>query len=287
MKTIGQWIGDLAFQRCWPLWHACAGIRARRATRRRFAAQIAQKPHGLPAPLVVSVTSYPPRFKALEPTLQCLLTQTMRPDRVVLWLAPADQDSLPERIRALVSRGLEIRIAADTGSFKKLLPALEAFPDAFIVTVDDDFYYFPDWLERLVSAWDGSDKNVVGLQGYYAMLGLDGMLTPSATWRQYPPAATLSWFMPIGEGGVLYPPGIMHADVQDADLAQRLAPQADDLWFYWMARRNGAYHTEVPGGWRKVNWPHSQAIGLCKAADLDAKDDARLRSLVARYGWIA
>jgi hypothetical protein len=35
-------------------------------------------------------------------------------------------------------------------SYKKIIPALDAFPDAFICTADDEVYYWPTWLEELV-----------------------------------------------------------------------------------------------------------------------------------------
>ena len=49
-------------------------------------------------------------------------------------------------------RGLEIRECDNLRSFKKLVPALQTFPNAFIVTADDDLYFAPNWLETLATA---------------------------------------------------------------------------------------------------------------------------------------
>ena len=121
----------------------------------RLRLPVPQKPHGLPSELIVSLTSYPPRFTTLYPTLVHLLVQTVRANRIVLWVAPEDQKLLPGKVRRLVRFGLEIREAVDTGSYKKIVPALQAFPGAFIVTADDDIDYDKKWLEELLKTWDG------------------------------------------------------------------------------------------------------------------------------------
>ncbi len=57
--------------------------------------------HGLPNPLVVSLTSYPPRFPTLHLTLMTLLSQQVLPDRVVLYVFEGDHASLPRDVVAL------------------------------------------------------------------------------------------------------------------------------------------------------------------------------------------
>ena len=108
------------------------------------------RPHSLPAPLIVSLTSYPPRFATLALTLQSLLRQSVRADRTILWIAHADMPLLPKGVIDLRAAGLEIRTTDDVRSYKKILPSLDAFPEAFICTADDDVYYWPTWLEELV-----------------------------------------------------------------------------------------------------------------------------------------
>ena len=51
--------------------------------------------------------------------------------------------------------------------------------------------------------------------------------------------------MPIGGAGILYPPHSLHPDVFDQDLYMRLCPLADDIWFWWMAKRNRTRHSTV------------------------------------------
>ena len=82
-------------------------------------------PHDLDAPLVVSLTSYPARFGSLHLVLQSLLMQTVRPDRVILWLAAGDETQLTPEITAL---DVEIRICPNWRSYKKIVPTLLEAP---------------------------------------------------------------------------------------------------------------------------------------------------------------
>ena len=82
----------------------------------------------------MSLTSYPPRYRALANTLRSLIDHTVRADRLVLWIAHDDLVALPPEVRALAAHKLEVRGCDDLGPFKKLVPSLLAFPDATIVT---------------------------------------------------------------------------------------------------------------------------------------------------------
>ncbi|MEL7030006.1 MAG: hypothetical protein AAGL49_12555, partial [Pseudomonadota bacterium] len=107
--------------------------------------------HGLPGQLIVSLTSYPPRFPTLHLTLRSLSEQSIKPDRIILWIAESDRTSLPSDIDAL--ENIQIEFVKDVRSFKKLVFAVERYPDSFIATADDDNYYLQDWLELLIRGW--------------------------------------------------------------------------------------------------------------------------------------
>ena len=67
------------------------------------------RPHGLPAELIVSLTSYPKRYGTLDRTLKSLLDQTVRPDRLILWVADDHRAALPKSVTELRSETFEIR----------------------------------------------------------------------------------------------------------------------------------------------------------------------------------
>jgi hypothetical protein len=221
--------------------------------------------------LIVSLTSYPARFGTLYLTLGCLLDQTVKPDRVILWIAHDDMLRLPPAVRALEKAGLEIRACDDLRSFKKLVPALEAFPDAFIVTADDDIFFRRNWLEELV---DGFEPHVIACHRAHRMKrSANGNLEPYLDWEfdvQDSAARKPSTdIMPTGGAGALYPPRSLDVRVTDRELFLRLCPTGDDLWFYWCARMAGTKHKKVGGKMRIVTRAGSQDSALWAANEAD------------------
>lgn len=214
-------------------------------------------PHALPMPVYVSLTSYPPRFKTLHLTLKCLLSQRVAADGVLLWIAHEDMAGLPDKVRALEAEGLTILPCDDLRSFKKLVPALKAYPDAVIVTADDDVYYGPRWLSVLLEALDPSVHEVLCYRGSH-------MLEADRPRRKRAMPGALGTVQ-IGMAGALYPPRSLHPLATDDNLFMRLCPTADDLWFYWMTRLAG-HNTRVvrrPHGLPPA-WPGAENVRLGK-----------------------
>jgi hypothetical protein len=267
--------------------------RARRLLRQaqravaRFPVVRERRRHGLATLLVVSLTSYPERFPTLAATIRSLIDQSVRPDRTILWIAHADLDAVPADVRALEAHGLEIRGCRELRSYKKLLPALAAFPDACHVTADDDLYYPPDWLERFVAAVDPDRPAVIAMRAHLARIGAGGRLQPYGSWQ----LATANLgdaedglLFPTGVAGILYPPGALAEEVHDEATFMHLCPRADDVWFFWMARRRGTEQTRVPGGFDLVVWPSSQAVGLLNDNMFGGGNDRQIRAVEDAIG---
>jgi hypothetical protein len=237
--------------------------------------------------LIISLTSYPPRFPMLHYTLRSLLEQEIRPDRTILWIAEQDRTKLPRQVRALRARGLEIRFSPDVRSYKKLVFALQAFPEAFIVTADDDILYPPDWLGALVDGHDPRDPCVVCRRAHRIEFGAD-QFEPYLAWELNADdglggRASVD-LLAVGAGGVLYPPGTLHADVTRADLFMQLAPHGDDLWFWWMGRRSGTKTKRVgqPLEYRYVTGTQATALW---AENSVGGNDRQLAALVSAFGY--
>lgn len=267
-----------------------ANLRARIWQRRALIAWRQRRPgrpHGLAGPLVVSLTSYPKRFGTLHLTIKCLLMQSIMPDRVILWIAHGDREKLTPDIMNLLNHGLEIRYCDDTGSFKKIIPTLTEMPDSFVVTADDDLYYWPTWLEELVTGWSGDPTDVVCHRAHLMTIGDEGLPKPYANWR-YEGGATSSSFLnfPTSGFGVLYPPGTFHHDVLDVEKFTRLCPKADDIWLYWMMRLNGAAARKIGNGKRFIEWPGSQNdASLFHYNFYGGGNDAQISAMIRAYGF--
>lgn len=281
----------------WGLWRFRRLV-ARQAERRRlrqaeaairaFPAVKDRQPHGLASELVVSLTSYPPRFPFLAATLKSVLDQTVAAERTVLWVAAADEALLPAEVQALESHGLTIRACEDLRSFKKLVPALAEWPAATIVTADDDVYYAPDWLASLVERARDVPGAVVGGRVHRARIGEDGALPPYAEWELATALKAVTdpreILFPTGVGGVLYPPRALSSVVHDRALFEALCPNADDVWFFWMARLAGTPHVGIGSDSPPVPWDGSQDSALFHDNWLGGGNDPQIAAMERHFG---
>ncbi|RUO27010.1 hypothetical protein CWE09_10050 [Aliidiomarina minuta] len=248
--------------------------------------ELEQADHSLPASLMINLTSFPDRFGTLHLTLKSLLLQNVKADAVNLWLFEGDKDQLPQNVLDLQQSGLSIRwVDEDIRSYKKLIPALQQFPDAFHVTADDDIYYRPDWLKSLVEGYTGDNKQILALRAHFVRRFKDGTTQPYRKWEakteRRGPSKDL--FFTSG-GGVLFPPGSLHPDARKTQIAVDLAPTADDLWWFVMALINGSTVRRVGENKGLVTWPSVEASylwGMNKSAEHG--NDMQLKNLLRHY----
>jgi len=194
--------------------------------------------------ITVSVTSYPGRIKIVDRTIDTLLNQTLKPDRVMLWLGedkfPQKEAQLPKRLLKLREYGLTIGWCRDLRSYTKLLPALKAHPDDIIVTADDDILYNPDMVETLYNSYISAPE-CIHTQAAMRMEG-DGKggLSSYNDWWYCKTSGEKSYAnLLMGVNGVLYPPHSMPKEIFNEAAFKRIAPTTDDLWFWAMAVLNG------------------------------------------------
>lgn len=199
------------------------------------------KKHRTIPEIIISLTSYPARIGTVHQTIKTLLNQSMKADKVILWLAPEQfpnrEKDLPKQLLALCDKGLTIDWYHDIKSYKKLIPALQKYPEAIIVTADDDILYSPDWLIKLVSAYS-QDKSVIWAHRAHRIN--DSHIYEYNKWthcidEKYD--ASYNNFCTTG-GGVLYPPHCFYKDVCDENKFMKLCPTGDDIWFWAMLLMN-------------------------------------------------
>ena len=188
-------------------------------------------------PIIVSLTSYEARFKDLEISLYSLLNQSLKPDRIILWLSDEIEslNDLPYEITKYIKNGLEIRFVKDIGSYTKAIYAFREYPEAIIVTADDDIYYPQKWLERLYHSYIAHPKDIQVHRAHRVKLK-DKKILPYEKWEKHVQEenARFDNFL-TGVGGVLYPPNCFLSEVFRNDIFLKYAPTADDIWFWFMA----------------------------------------------------
>lgn len=70
--------------------------------------------------LIVSLTSYGRRLYDVAYTIQSIMRQTQKPNRIILWIDRQDCDRIPSSLKRLQQRGLEIiPTEANIRSYKK------------------------------------------------------------------------------------------------------------------------------------------------------------------------
>ncbi len=219
--------------------------------------------------LIVSLTTHPGRINCVHLTVNTLLTQSLKPDKVILWLAdsqfPNREQDLPAELLRLKDYGLTIDWCEDLKSYKKLLPTLRKYPDDIIVTVDDDAYYDSELLSSLYNAYLKNGNNVYARRVVKLELDEDDELHPVSARKflyedNYEPVFL---HQQIGAFGVMYPPGVLHKDVYDIEKIKRLLPTHDDVYFWAMAVLNNTKIQTILGHKADINYiDSSQSCGL-------------------------
>ena len=199
--------------------------------------------------IILSLTSYPARMYDIHYTIYSLLTQTLKPNKIILYLGedkfPNRDKDLPKNLLEFTKYGLEIRYTKDLKSFTKLIPALKEYPNSIIITADDDIFYPQNWLDKLYNCWKNNKDCVVCHRAH--KVEIDNMkIAPYYKWKKCITENKSSFYnFFTGVGGVLYPPNCFYKDIDNEELFMKLAPNADDIWFWAMAVLNDTKRKQV------------------------------------------
>jgi hypothetical protein len=194
--------------------------------------------------IVVNLTSYPKRIDKVYLTIETLLQQTLKPQRVVLWLSEQEikPHQLPKTLLRQQKRGLEIRFVKENyKSYNKLIFALKEFPQSLLITADDDMYYPKWWVQKLYEAHLKTPDCIVCYRAHPILLKNTSQLLPYAQWVDtfYPSTSPTLDVFPTGVSGVLYFPGALDDEVFNTKAFQKLCPHGDDIWFKAMSLLKG------------------------------------------------
>ncbi len=243
--------------------------------------------------VIVSMTSFPAAIAYAAKAIQSILDGSILPDKIVLYLTVSQfgEAGLPQELLKLSEDNpvFEIRnYDRDIRSYRKLIPALKDFPDAVIVTVDDDVCYHRHMLRDLLRLHRRLPKAVLAHRAKLMKPGL-----PYRKWRKY------RWYhfllkkihlsfrsIQTGVGGVLYPPYSLKPGMLDVELFTQIAPTTDDIWFWAAAVSNGTLVVPVPFGHNKPKGLGKPRHLSLKTTNFKAKTDrnaAALQAIVERF----
>jgi len=119
--------------------------------------------------IVVSLTTSPKRIRKMKPLIDCLMQQTIKPDCIYLNLPlvfKRDKTEFQEIPLFITENSLiHINWCEDIGPATKVIPTaqLELNPETIIISIDDDIYYPPTFIETfLVFARRYPDSIITG-----------------------------------------------------------------------------------------------------------------------------
>lgn len=187
---------------------------------------------------IVSLTSFPARIDESWISLECLLRQSFKPDKIILWLAVEQfpQKVLPPKLLDMVERGVEIRFCDDLKSHKKYYYTMLEFPDAFIITFDDDLYYDNKVIENLVNLNKEFPNCIAANRAHQITFDKQNRIQPYRKWKHNVSNERPSHFLLHTSGaGTLFPPRKLISQTFDKLKMNSLSPNSDDVWLKVMA----------------------------------------------------
>ncbi len=196
--------------------------------------------------IIVSLTSFDKRINDVAFTIESLMQQSMKPNRIILWLDNSFQNKLPQSLIYQQKRGLEINFCKDIRSYTKLVPSLRNYPNDAIITFDDDLLYDYDIIERLIKAYLQNPNMIHACRANRMILDHHNKPIPYLQWnRKINEVGPNRLNFLTGVGGVLYPPRCLDEEVLNEDVFLDICKFADDVWFNAMAIKKGTLINKV------------------------------------------
>lgn len=184
--------------------------------------------------IIVSMTTYPKRINDVSICIESIMNQKTKANRIILWLAESqfeDKKILPKHLLHLETRGLEIKFCDDLRSHKKYYYAIKNNPDDIVITLDDDCYYPNFTIQRLIELNKVHPDKIICNKS--RKIDLRSEKIPSYTsWETVnsKEVKISTNYVPIGVGGVLYPPYSLSSMVFNKDDIKNICFNTDDLW---------------------------------------------------------
>lgn len=235
--------------------------------------------------LTISLTTYGKRLYDVYLTIESLMQQTVKANRIILWLEEELRNNrIPTTLERQIKRGLEIRYCKNIRSYKKLIYTLQSYPNDIIITVDDDAIYNFDMVENLVNSYLEQPNMIHANLIRRIALTEDGYLKNYSEWPYINDCKVDILNVPIGVGGVLYPPHSLSSEVFNIDFFSEKCAYADDIWFKAMAVLNNVSSKRA-----KVHEPiyfsneSVQDISLANINLFSGQNDSQIKSIFSKY----
>ena len=238
---------------------------------------------------VISLTTHGYRLERVYQTIESLLRQMRKANKIVLYLSEEEFSGkeLPITLHPQMERGLDIRYVKDIRAYTKLIPALRDFPDANIITVDDDIIYPIDLTDRLIRAHHEHPRAVCcQVAREIQMKGPETFATYTDFNHVFADTCITSpAYMALGHAGVLYPPHALHPEAFNEDVFMKICPYADDIWYKAMELMQGTAVIQLPRNPTHFMYgdPTVQTTSLMSVNIGHLKNDEQIKAVFDHY----
>lgn len=237
--------------------------------------------------IIVSLTSYPGRINTVWIAIESLFRQSLKPDKIILWLAHdqfLSDDSLPKRLMDLKNRGLIIKYCDNLLSHKKYYYTMQEYPNDLIILVDDDMIYPNDVIKKLYNMHKDNPNDICTIN---CQKIVSSIKSPPSTWKNpglNERICSSSKVQIFSGSGSLYIPNCLDKEVFDKEKILKYCPFADDLWLTIMAYKKGTKITSL-SRWRSfpIGIYGSEKDCLYNINVSDGRNDVQWENLIKSY----
>ena len=196
--------------------------------------------------VIVSLTTYPRRFGCVLQVLEPILRQTVAPDEIQLWLSEEEffplESSVEDKLDVLTKHGVEVKwCSGNLRSHKKYYWAMLGNPEDVIITIDDDLIYPLTLVQTLLEAHYRWPKAIIASRTHMVKVDKEGAIAPYVDWMFEQDASLYEErrdLLATSGAGTLFPPNVFDSAALDAEVIERFAPLADDIWLMVQAARH-------------------------------------------------
>ncbi|MFQ9193300.1 MAG: glycosyltransferase [Candidatus Gastranaerophilaceae bacterium] len=237
---------------------------------------------------IISMASYKGRYNILPIVLKSLILQTIKADRIIVWLDEENEENkITPEMEQLKQYGVEYRYTEDgLKPHKKYLYTMLEYPDANVITVDDDVIYPEDLVNSMIQYHEKYPYAICARRVHKITFDSENKLEPYIMWeyecRNVKNPSLL--LCATGCGGVLYPARLLPEETLDISLIKELSLEADDIWLKMMEVRN-----KIPVVWVRSKYvmplevEESQKTALNRKNVGEGRNDFFIEKLLNKY----
>lgn len=241
--------------------------------------------------IVVSLTTFPGRISKLWMVVECMLRQSLLPNKIVLYLAkdqfPNELKDIPDNLMGYYKKKqLEIKfVDEDLRSHKKYYYAFKEYQNDVIITIDDDIFYPSNIIKDLMDLHEKFPDTICCHRAHKVVRNEDDTISKYSKWKKVFGSCgpTFDLFHTSG-GGTLYKTHFFSKEVLNKDAFVGLCFMADDVWLNMMAQLNKT--KTVKSNYFSNLIPIENKNSLFKLSQenvADGGNDKQLQNLIQNY----